>query len=177
MLLPISLGACSWTLAEYLLHRFVGHGGNTKIAFAREHLEHHRQRLWFAPWSSKIGLAVVIVGLMAAVVLPLAGWTAFTYLVAFVGSWLVYEAIHRDLHVRAPRTSIGRFLRRHHMRHHHMDPRTNHGVTSPVWDLAFGTLRPSPRVRVPASKAPHWLIDAAPDAPFRAEYEIVGGAP
>jgi sterol desaturase/sphingolipid hydroxylase (fatty acid hydroxylase superfamily) len=177
VLLAIPLGAFAWTLTEYTLHRFVGHGRSRRAAFAREHQEHHRQRLYFAPWSSKLSLAVLVVGGLAVVVLPLAGPTAFAFLLSYVASWLLYEAIHRDLHVRAPRTALGRFLRRHHMHHHHVDPRTNHGVTSPLWDAAFRTLRPSARVRVPAAKAPDWLLHAPPDADFRDAYEIVGAEP
>lgn len=174
MLLAVPAGAVAWTLAEYLLHRWVGHSPTSQLAFAREHREHHRQRQYFAPWSAKLQLAALVLGVMGLLILPLFGGTAFVFLVSFVGTWLVYEAIHRDLHVRAPLSPVGRFLRRHHMRHHHVDPRTNHGVTSPLWDLAFGTLRPAERVRIAAGKAPYWLAEGAPDAPWRADYELVG---
>lgn len=173
MLLTILAGALSWSLAEYVLHRWVGHSPTSKLAFAREHREHHRQRQYFAPWSAKLQLAAVVLGVMGVVILPLFGPTAFVYLVSFVGTWLLYEAVHRDLHVRAPLTPIGRFLRRHHMRHHHVDPHTNHGVTSPVWDVLFRTRRPAERVRIHAAKAPYWLADGPADAPWRADYELV----
>ena len=173
MILPIVAGAASWTFAEYVLHRWVGHSTTSKLAFAREHREHHRQRQYFAPWRSKLQLAVIVVGAMAVVVLPLAGLTAFAYIVSFVGTWLVYEVIHRDLHVRAPRTAIGRFLRRHHFRHHHVDPTTNHGVTSPFWDLLFRTRRPNVHVRIVRSRAPFWLAESPSDAPWMPDYELI----
>ena len=172
--IAVVLGIVGWTLAEYLLHRFLGHGPYPKIPFTREHLEHHRHREWFAPWRTKLQLAVVVLGGLTLLGVPLVGLTlAFTFVASFVGTYLVYEAIHRDLHVRAPRSALGRFLRRHHMLHHHMDPRLNHGVTTPLWDIALGTLRPSPRVRIPASKAPWWLVRCT-DPVILADYELVG---
>lgn len=175
MIVPVVAGVFSWTIAEYILHRWVGHSPTSRLAFAREHREHHRQREYFSPWQSKVQLAVIIVGAMSLVVLPLAGASAFVYLLSFVATWLVYEVIHRDIHVRAPRTWIGRFLRRHHMRHHHVDPNTNHGVTTPFWDFAFTTHRPSARVRIARHRAPYWLAGSPPDAPWMADYDLFGG--
>ena len=172
----ILAGAFSWTFAEYVLHRWVGHSATSKLAFAREHREHHRQREYFAPWTAKLQLAVIVLGAMAIVLIPVFGMGAFAYVASFVGTWLVYEAIHRDLHVRAPTTAIGRFLRRHHMRHHHVDPHTNHGVTSPMWDVVFGTRRPAERVRIPAGKVPRWLSTPEAQARFSREYVIAGSS-
>lgn len=173
MIIPVALGILAWTLAEYLLHRWVGHSSTSRLAFAREHREHHRQRQYFAPWSAKLQLAGLVLAVLGMVILPAFGPTAFVFLASFIGTWLVYEGIHRDLHVRAPRTAVGRFLRRHHMRHHHVDPTTNHGVTSPIWDIVFGTLRSSARVRIAGGKAPYWLADAPEGAPCRAGFDIV----
>jgi sterol desaturase/sphingolipid hydroxylase (fatty acid hydroxylase superfamily) len=82
--------------------------------------------------------------------------------------------VHRDLHVRAPLTAFGRFLRFHHMHHHHTDARTNHGVTSAVWDLVWRTHRTADRIRVPAKKAPLWMLDPPPGASWAEDYEIIG---
>lgn len=176
LITAIVAGIAAWTLTEYLLHRFVGHGPYPRIPFAREHLEHHRQREWFAPWSTKLRLAALVLGSFTLIGVPLVGLElAFTYVASFTATYLFYEAVHRDLHVRAPRTALGRLLRRHHMLHHHMDPRVNHGVTTPLWDVAFRTLRPSPRVRIPAAKAPWWLL-RTDDPRVLADYEIIGKA-
>jgi hypothetical protein len=54
----------------------------------------------------------------------------------------------------------------------------NHGVTTAVWDRAFGTYEHPERVRVPRRLALPWLVDGAgairPE--FRADYELVGRA-
>ncbi len=174
MIIAALLGSVAWTFAEYVLHRWLGHSPSSAWEFAREHREHHRQRQYFSPWVVKLRLAVVVLGVMLLVVPPLLGLNALVFFASFLVTWLVYEAIHRDLHVRAPLTAVGRFLRRHHLRHHHVDTTTNHGVSSPVWDLAFGTLRPSGRVRIAAGKTPYWLANAPAAAPYLADYEIVG---
>lgn len=174
--LAFAFGAFTWTLAEYLLHRFLGHSGSTTNAFAKEHLEHHRHKVWFSHWGTKLRLAALIVGGMSAVLVPALGApVGGSFVGGFVGLYLGYEALHRDLHVRAPRNAIGRFLRRHHMLHHHMDPRRNHGVTSPLWDLVFGTFTPSPQVRIGAAKTPPWL-DTATDPVLLGDYVIRRGA-
>ncbi len=81
------------------------------------------------------------------------------FVVAFAGAYLGYEAMHRREHTHPGSGSFGRFLRRHHFYHHFSDPAFNHGVTSPLWDWVFGTLRPVGVVRVPPKLAMHWLVD------------------
>ena len=59
----------------------------------------------------------------------------------------------------APGGPYSRWTRRHHLSHHFSNPGTNHGVTSPIWDLVFGTYVDHGRIRVPRRHAPPWLID------------------
>jgi hypothetical protein len=55
----------------------------------------------------------------------------------------------------------------------------NHGVTSPVWDKAFGTYDDPGVVTVPRRMAPTWLLDA--DGEVRPEladdYRVKGRIP
>jgi hypothetical protein len=48
---------------------------------------------------------------------------------------------HSDqaIHVRGPRTRYARWPARNRLYHHFGKPNRNHGVTSPLWDLVFGT--------------------------------------
>ncbi|MEQ1508731.1 MAG: hypothetical protein ABMB14_41270, partial [Myxococcota bacterium] len=62
-----------WTLLEYLLHRFVFHDRMLGKAAAAEHLQHHARVDWFSPWSSKLGLAAVVLPAVTLVALPVAG--------------------------------------------------------------------------------------------------------
>ncbi len=79
----------------------------------------------------------------------------------------------------APRGFYGRWARKHHLSHHFSNPNTNHGVTSPVWDLVFGTYADHGKMRVPRRHAPLWLLDETGRVrPEYADgYEVAGVAP
>jgi len=68
----------------------------------------------------------------------------------------------------------GRWARRHHFYHHFHDPKVNHGVTSPIWDIVFGTYHKPDVIRVPEKLKMVWLCDETGEVkePFRAQYEL-----
>lgn len=152
-------GAAGWSLSEYALHRWVMHDPRSKTAFAEEHRTHHARRFYFAPAAKKAMAAVPVIGGGLALAVWVAGPTGAAAVVGFASAYLGYELLHRRLHTHGPRGRLGRFLRRHHFAHHFNGPQTNHGVTSPVWDLVFGTLRDPGVVRVPEKHAMTWLVD------------------
>jgi sterol desaturase/sphingolipid hydroxylase (fatty acid hydroxylase superfamily) len=39
-----------------------------------------------------------------------------------------------------PRTETGARLRKHHYLHHFKTPEARYGVSTPLWDMVFGTL-------------------------------------
>ncbi len=160
-LIAVGLGILTWSLAEYFLHRYLGHDKRTwPNLFATEHIRHHSQGDYFAP-SYKKALAALAVLLVFAPVSSLAvgGLRGALFSGAFTAMYLTYEWLHRRAHTHAGIGAYGRFLRRHHFHHHFGNPKSNHGVTSPVWDWVFGTLEPPLRVRVPANLAMAWLLD------------------
>ena len=56
--------------------------------------------------------------------------------------------------------AYGRWARRHHFYHHFINAKMNHGVTTPIWDLVFGTYRKADVViEVPSKLAMPWLKD------------------
>lgn len=155
-------GLFTWTLLEYLLHRFVFHERRLGKTLGREHARHHGRVSWFAPWSSKLCLAAVILPPIGAAVALLGGpETSGACLAGITAGWLSYEWLHRRIHVSAPHGPYGRWTRRHHLVHHLEHPNRNYGVTSPLWDWVFGTLSPSETVTVPAAHLPRfpWLHD------------------
>lgn len=176
LLFAALLGAFGWTFAEYLLHRFDGHGMKGKTRFSREHLAHHADPTYFAPASHKAAAAVAVVTPMSAV-----GWWAFgahgiVFAVAFTATYLTYEVLHRRIHTHAPATAYGAWARRHHLHHHHNGPDLNHGVTFDLWDRVFGTLAPVEVVRVPRRHAPVWMVDDGGEllASFQQQYVVKG---
>ena len=154
------LGAFCWTFAEYVLHRFAGHGGRGRHALSREHLAHHARPEYFSPAWKKLLMVVPVLGALFGALTPLASPAAAGALTAgFDAGWLAYEALHRALHVWPPRHAYGRWARRHHFAHHFQQPKANHGVTTPLWDVVFRTHQPVAVVRVPRKLAPQlpWL--------------------
>lgn len=164
MILAVLAGVLSWSLLEYLIHRFAGHHRTfaKKNPFGIEHTAHHSRGDYFAPWWKK---AIVVLG-FTGLVLPLAvlaaGWSlGVAYTAGLIGFYLIYEVLHRLLHVWQGVGPYARWARRHHFHHHFHDPRSNHGVTSPLWDVVFGTLQRAGRIDVPPKLAMRWLRDPA----------------
>ena len=171
------LGAIGWTLAEYMLHRFVFHGRSARGPGAKEHRRHHAQADYFAPARQKAAAAVAAI----AIVLPLssafvgvASGAAFT--LGFVAMYILYEILHRRAHTHPPRNRYGRWRRKNHFAHHFADPRLAQGVTTPFWDNVFGTRLRVERVRVPRRLAMRWLVDSSGEIldAYTADYFLVG---
>lgn len=161
-------GVLTWTLLEYVIHRWAGHVYKRNF-FGTEHTRHHREGDYFAAaWKKGIAAVVVLLVLTNAVGLWLGWGVGFTYAGGLTGFYLTYEWLHRREHTHAPANAYGRWARRHHFWHHFGNPKVNHGVTSPVWDLVFGTYVRPEQIRVPRAMAMPWLLDARGE--LRAEY-------
>ena len=165
MMLPVVVatlaGVLTWSLLEYLIHRFLGHQ-HRRNPFAVEHIRHHAEGNYFAPTWKKFGVAIGA----AALILPpamlcLGSVTGGAYVAGFIGFYGVYEFLHRREHTHAGIGPYGRWARRHHFTHHFVDARFNHGVTSPLWDLVFGTYKKPTVIQVPRKLCMPWLKDEA----------------
>ena len=155
------LGALTWTLLEYLLHRFFGHDKRFSFTpFAKEHVRHHVEGNYFAPTWKKL-LVAVLFG--AALTLPASMLIGRRGGVAYVSGlmmlYAVYEVLHRLEHTHAGIGPYARWARRHHFHHHFMNGRANHGVTSPLWDFVFGTYEKPSVIKVPPQLCMRWLRD------------------
>lgn len=174
-------GVFGWTLAEYLIHRFLGHVlVRSRNPFTVEHLRHHATTSYFSPTSKKAVAAVATLAAVAPLATLVAGaGRGLAFAVGVVVMYVAYEVVHRRAHTHAPRGRYSRWVRRNHFTHHFLTPRTNHGVTSPVWDYVFGTHEPLGVVRVPAKHAMPWLLDPATGdvrAELAADYRLQPGA-
>ncbi len=128
-------GLLSWTLAEYLLHRYVYHEWASFLSVG--HALHHKSPsdLIGVPWYlTTIGL----VALFFLIALPLPA-TKVGPVMGF--SWLGYVFYcichHGSHHWNLKRGWLAR-MRRHHLIHHG-HPEFNWGFTTPLWDLILGT--------------------------------------
>ena len=163
IIVAIACGVLSWTLLEYLIHRWMGHDRRfRKTPFGVEHIRHHIEGNYFAPTWKKVVIAAVLGGVLC---LPL----GIAYAAGLIGSYGAYEWLHRREHTHAGIGPYGRWARRHHFHHHFVDGRKNHGVTTPLWDHVFGTYQRPTIIRVPTQLCMAWLRDPATGA-IRSEY-------
>jgi sterol desaturase/sphingolipid hydroxylase (fatty acid hydroxylase superfamily) len=144
------VGLFAWTLAEYVVHRFVFHfpprtPWQERISFLF-HGVHHAQpqcktRLVMPPVVS-VPMAMLFYGtcyLILSVVLGAPYWVAPVFS-GLIAGYLTYDMLHYATHHNPMHGRYGKFLSKYHMLHHFKTPDQRFGVSSPLWDLVFGTL-------------------------------------
>lgn len=165
-MLALFLGILLWTFLEYMIHRFLGHEVSGRNFFKVEHSMHHSKGNYFAPWWKKCLVAFPVALLSFGLArLFTSNGESLAFTLGFTGMYLTYEVVHYLIHIIPPITSYGRFLRKHHFSHHFQDPKSNHGVTSPLWDHVFGTFKKVQGVKVPRKLAARWLPEHLGDFP------------
>ena len=177
-LLVVLAGCLAWTFIEYGMHHWNGHLLKGRTRFSKEHLIHHSKKDYFTPWGRKLVFSLLIaMGLWSVSVLFLGLQNGSCFGGGIFLGYLFYEYVHWASHMVAPKTAYGRWVRRNHFSHHFKDARFNHGVTSPLWDMVFGTYRAPGTIRVPRKLQMGWLMD--PDTggirhEFRNDFEFKG---
>lgn len=142
-------GLFAWTLTEYVVHRFVFHyeprSERMKRLFFLFHGVHHAQpqcktRLVMPPVVSIPGAILVYLALSLIVGSALGApqWVAPVFS-GFVLGYLVYDMIHYATHHLPMHGQVMKYLKRYHMLHHFKTPEKRYGVSSPLWDVVFGT--------------------------------------
>lgn len=129
-------GIATWTLIEYLAHRFVLHG---VPAFARMHAAHHDDPKGF------VGTPAWLSSAIAGLVIFLLWWRtefdlASGLTVGLMMGYLWYVALHHVGHHWEVRNGTWLYrVKRRHALHHYSRTSCNFGVTTGVWDHVFGT--------------------------------------
>ena len=165
------LGVLTWTFLEYVIHRWMGHDRRFKrTPFGVEHVRHHIEGNYFAPTWKKVVVAIVFTAVLSGPAVLLVGTgPGLAYVLGLMSFYGVYEVSHRREHTHPGFGAYGRWARRHHFHHHFVDGRSNHGVTTPLWDLVFGTYQRPTRIEVPEQLCMSWLRDPA-TGEIRAEH-------
>ena len=143
--LLIALGLVIWTLTEYWLHRLVFHwepdhpiGSRLHFIIHGVHHDHPNDRLRLVmPPAVSVPLAALFLWVYTLIFGTPGAYPIFA---GFILGYLFYDYTHYHVHHHTPRTKLGKRLREQHMRHHFQDHRYGFGVSSPLWDIAFGTL-------------------------------------
>src|SRR3970040_1127306 len=137
------LGILFFTLAEYLIHRFVFHSGdytNEQEWQFKMHGIHHatpsdKQRL-----AMPLPLSITLAALFFSIFWLVMGNYVFFFFPGFLLGYSFYLYVHYLIHTRRPPKKVFGFLWRHHHIHHFKNDREAYGVTTPLWDIIFRTM-------------------------------------
>ena len=139
-------GWAIWSLTEYTLHRFFFHfrprnGWQQKFYFIIHGVHHDypndSRRLVMPPIVS-IPLSSLFFGLFTLI---LGSHYVSPLFAGFMSGYLIYDTTHYAIHHFRLRGRLGIYIRQRHLRHHYVEPDYNFGISSPLWDIVFGTLR------------------------------------
>lgn len=146
-------GIVVWTLAEYLIHRYVLHGrfpDGPRIVdrllhrwFDHLHIEHHAR-----PWDGnhvngtlKDTLPFSLVFIAAAALAPL--HTAPAMVAGFLFAYVIEEWVHHSVHFCNFKGRYFQYIRRHHMYHHGpKGAEVGFGLSNGFWDVVYETQVP-----------------------------------
>lgn len=137
-------GLLLWTLTEYVIHRWAFHYHPTSAIGKKIHFLVHGVHHDYPRDATRLVMPLLVS-------IPLA--TAFYFLfkivflqfhlavfAGFMAGYIAYDSIHYATHHMKMEGSVGKFLKRYHLKHHYNDEHTAYGVSSPVWDYVFGTV-------------------------------------
>ncbi len=140
------IGLVAWTFTEYTLHRFVFHfNAQSKIGkrfvFLFHGLHHDDPqdptRLVMPPVPAI--LIVALLWQLFALIVPAERMNIF--MAFFLIGYLCYDYIHYATHHFKMTSPIGKYLRKYHLQHHYAGERSKYGVSSPLWDYIFKTVK------------------------------------
>jgi cyclopropane-fatty-acyl-phospholipid synthase len=135
-------GLGSWTLIEYLLHRFVLHG---LPPFRHWHALHHRRPTDFV-YAPTILTATALVGLVLVPAWLLGDLRrACALMLGLLIGYFAYSVTHHAVHYWSCNSAWLTQRKRWHSLHHRPSQPGRYGVTTALWDHVFRSV-PPPRL-------------------------------
>lgn len=140
------LGFLTWTWLEYQLHKHVFHMlTHTKFretiqyTFHGVHHEYPRDKTRLAMPPVMSSLLILVLFVLLRLIM---GDVVFTFLPGFLVGYSAYLFIHYSVHAFVPPKNFLKVLWINHSVHHYNDDTVAFGVSSPLWDVVYGTLPP-----------------------------------
>ena len=136
-------GIFTWTLFEYLMHRWVFHiiaesPRAQRIVYTMHGVHHEyprdKDRLFMPPVPS-----VILASLIFYLQYLAMGWQALAFFPGFLFGYILYGSMHYAIHAYAPPRFMKALWRNHHL-HHYKYPDKGFGVSSVLWDVIFRTV-------------------------------------
>lgn len=144
LLILFPIGVFSFSLIEYLIHRFVFHMELStknwiKIQYAIHGVHHEypndKKRLVMPPL-----LSLTLATLLFMIPYYTIGNYAFAIMGGFYTGYALYLFVHYIVHAwKMPKNKLKTLWLLHNI-HHFQDDKVAFGVSSPLWDKVFGTL-------------------------------------
>ncbi|WP_425393051.1 sterol desaturase family protein [Ekhidna sp.] len=137
-------GLLAFTLVEYVMHRFVFHLNpknekQEKFAYT-VHGVHHDYPKDKDRLAMPIPLSLALSTAFFFFFKLIMGVNVFAFLPGFLMGYAAYLWVHYMVHAFQPPKNFWKVLWVHHGIHHYKDPGNAFGVSSPFWDLIFGTM-------------------------------------
>ncbi len=137
-------GLAFWTLAEYVLHRWIFHyhpssewGKRIHFIFHGVHHDYPKDRLRLVmPLSASIPMAAIIYFIFSFF---FSEFTLAAFFAGFLFGYLIYDECHYAMHHANFKSGLFKRIKDHHMLHHYADPEKGFGVSSSIWDVIFGS--------------------------------------
>jgi sterol desaturase/sphingolipid hydroxylase (fatty acid hydroxylase superfamily) len=138
-------GLIAFTWVEYNVHRYVFHMPTysrfrEKLQYTMHGVHHEfpkdKDRLAMPPLLS-ITISTVLLLLLRVVM----GDLAFAFLPGFLVGYAAYLGVHYMVHVYQPPKNAFKSLWVNHSVHHYKHGEYVFGVSSPLWDYIYGTMR------------------------------------
>jgi sterol desaturase/sphingolipid hydroxylase (fatty acid hydroxylase superfamily) len=139
------LGFLTFTWVEYKVHRHLFHMKTytdirAKLQYTIHGVHHEypkdKDRLAMPPLLS-VTIATVLLLLFRLVM----GDLAFSFFPGFLVGYAAYLSIHYMVHAFAPPKNLFRMLWINHGTHHYKNGEMIYGVSSPLWDYIYGTMK------------------------------------
>jgi len=135
--LALLTGLGTWTLLEYLVHRWVFHHAPW---VRKQHAAHHDDPKAFVGTPTWLSVATLFVLVMLPSVIVAGTATGSSFTAGLVLGYLWYCAAHYGAHHwHSTRRGYFSRIKRRHAIHHQVDVQGNFGVTTCLWDHVFRT--------------------------------------
>jgi sterol desaturase/sphingolipid hydroxylase (fatty acid hydroxylase superfamily) len=139
------IGLIAFTWVEYMTHRHIFHMRTytqlrVKLQYTMHGVHHEfpkdKDRLAMPPLLS-ITIATILLLLFRLVM----GDLVFAFLPGFLVGYAAYLSVHYMVHAFQPPKNFFKVLWVNHSVHHYKDGEFIFGVSSPLWDYIYGTMR------------------------------------
>ncbi|MFC2124467.1 sterol desaturase family protein [Bacteroidota bacterium] len=138
-------GFFTWTLFEYLIHRFGYHTETNSDRLVKVQFNAHGNHHWYPKDPDRIAMPplhnLILSAIFLGIFYLIMGDNTFAFFPGFIIGYLAYITLHYFQHRwKSPKYKPWRRLWTHHKAHHYSNPYSAFGVTTRLWDWVFGTM-------------------------------------